>query len=345
MPWAVAAAAVGAAGSYMSSSASSSAAKKASQTQQASATQASAQQQAQFEQAQKNLAPYRQLGTDALSQISPVNYANTGQAMASNQYNNSMLQQAYGEMPTASAAGTIPDAQAYRASAPGGMSQQELEQTPGYQFTRDQGLQSVQSSAAARGLGVSGAALKGAATFATGLADKTYQDQFAIKQQQFANQGALFGAGQTQFGDTMSQNAQQFGQQQSRQADLINLNTGNQTNLQGSYSRLSGLATIGQNSANSTGTLGQAAASASGNYLTSGASAAAAGQIAQGNATASGYNGLTNAVTQYAQGRSTGFYKPSGIENYLFGNGAGGGSGGGNGSYGAVNAPQMGDVY
>ena len=35
------------------------------------------------------------------------------------------------------------------------------------------------NSAAARGLGTSGAALKGAATFATGLADSTYQNQFA----------------------------------------------------------------------------------------------------------------------------------------------------------------------
>ncbi len=52
-----------------------------------------------------------------------------------------------------------------------------LEGLPGYQFTRDQGLKSVQNSAAARGLGTSGAALKGAATFATGLADQTYGNQ------------------------------------------------------------------------------------------------------------------------------------------------------------------------
>lgn len=56
--------------------------------------------------------------------------------------------------------------------------QAELEATPGYQFTRTQGLKAVQNSAAARGLGVSGAALKGAATFATGLADQTYQSNY-----------------------------------------------------------------------------------------------------------------------------------------------------------------------
>ena len=58
------------------------------------------------------------------------------------------------------------------------MDQATLEQTPGYQFNLYQGQKAVQNSAAARGLGVSGAALKGAASFVTGLADNTYQNQF-----------------------------------------------------------------------------------------------------------------------------------------------------------------------
>lgn len=53
-----------------------------------------------------------------------------------------------------------------------------LEKTPGYQFAKQQGLQATQNSFAAQGLGQSGAALKGAASFATGLADQTYQSQF-----------------------------------------------------------------------------------------------------------------------------------------------------------------------
>ena len=56
--------------------------------------------------------------------------------------------------------------------------QTALENLPGYQFARTQGLKSVQNSAAARGLGSSGAALKGAANFATGLADQTFGNQF-----------------------------------------------------------------------------------------------------------------------------------------------------------------------
>lgn len=47
-----------------------------------------------------------------------------------------------------------------------------------YDFTRTQGLKAVQNSAIARGLGLSGAALKGAQNFATGLANNTWTDLF-----------------------------------------------------------------------------------------------------------------------------------------------------------------------
>jgi hypothetical protein len=57
--------------------------------------------------------------------------------------------------------------------------QAQLEATPGYQFNLSQGLKATQNGAAAQGLGSSGAALKGAATYASGLADTTYQNQFS----------------------------------------------------------------------------------------------------------------------------------------------------------------------
>lgn len=47
-----------------------------------------------------------------------------------------------------------------------------------YRFTESQGLKAAQNSAAARGLGKSGAALKGATSFAEGLATGTYKDAF-----------------------------------------------------------------------------------------------------------------------------------------------------------------------
>lgn len=55
---------------------------------------------------------------------------------------------------------------------------EELAKTPGYQFTLDQGLKSTQNSYASKGLGSSGAAMKGAADYASGLASNTYQQQF-----------------------------------------------------------------------------------------------------------------------------------------------------------------------
>ena len=65
--------------------------------------------------------------------------------------------------------------------------QASLESTPGYQFDLAQGLQSTQNSNAARGLGVSGAALKGAASYATGLANNTLSTQAGIYNQNVQN--------------------------------------------------------------------------------------------------------------------------------------------------------------
>ena len=61
-------------------------------------------------------------------------------------------------------------------TAPIVMDQKTLEQTPGYQFNLTQGLRGIDLSSAASGL--SGAQLKAAAKYATGLADSTYQNQF-----------------------------------------------------------------------------------------------------------------------------------------------------------------------
>lgn len=59
------------------------------------------------------------------------------------------------------------------------MTEADLVNTPGYKFTLGQGEKAVENAASARGLGISGAAIKGGAEFATGLADKTYQERFA----------------------------------------------------------------------------------------------------------------------------------------------------------------------
>jgi hypothetical protein len=159
---------------------------------------------------------------------------------------------------------------------PGKMTQAELEQTPGYQFNLAQGLKATQSAAAARGLGVSGAALKGAATYATGLADSTYQNQF--------------------------NNAQ------TRYSDIYNLNTGQQSNITNQYNRLAGVATLGENAAAQTGTQGTALAGQAGNALMAGGNAQAAGTAGVGNAfTGAANNYLLSDALQKATGRTRGY--------------------------------------
>lgn len=63
-------------------------------------------------------------------------------------------------------------------TAPIELTQEWLESTPGYQWTRDQGMRAVNLASPLKGL--SGSQLKGAAEFATGLADNTYKTQFDI---------------------------------------------------------------------------------------------------------------------------------------------------------------------
>lgn len=114
-------------------------ASKAADAQISAADKAAAIQQQQYGQTRTDLAPYREAGVNATDQL------------------NKRLTEL---------------------TTPITMDQATLENTPGYQFNLRQGQRAVTNSAAARGLASSGAALKGAATFATGLADSTYQNQF-----------------------------------------------------------------------------------------------------------------------------------------------------------------------
>lgn len=143
----------------------------ASGQQQSAADQASQTQLQMFNAEQQDLAPYMQTGVAANSALNSLTGLGTANPLTS---------------PLLS---------------PISVSEQTLQTTPGYQFNLQQGLKSVQNSAAARGLGVSGAALKGADTYATGLADSTYQNQFNNAQTNQTNQfNRLLGL--TQLGQT-----------------------------------------------------------------------------------------------------------------------------------------------
>lgn len=68
-----------------------------------------------------------------------------------------------------------------------------LQSTPGYQFSLQQGTQAATNAATAQGLGGSGNMLKGVTNYAEGLANTTYQQQYQnYLQQQQQNANLLY---------------------------------------------------------------------------------------------------------------------------------------------------------
>lgn len=168
--------------------------------------------------------------------------------------------------------------------------QATLETLPGYQFAKTQGLKAVQNSAAARGLGVSGAALKGAATFATGLADSNFNNYFNQEQQNVQNS---FGRYQTVYG--------------------------NQLTTQGNaFNRLTSLLGTGADAAKAGVTANTQTGAITGNIATNNASQVGSNMIGAGNAVAAADNSIGNAV-------ATGANQVGGYAAYkgLYGNSSG----------------------
>jgi hypothetical protein len=155
------AAAIGGVASVASAGINANAATSAAQTQASAANTASANQLAEFNQTKQQLQPFTTAGTNALSTLQ----ASLG--LGGGGYN---LLQANGINGL-----TFQPTQA------------QLAATPGYQFDLAQGEQAVANSNAAQGTGVSGAALKGAANYATGLANNTLTTQQGIFQQNLGN--------------------------------------------------------------------------------------------------------------------------------------------------------------
>lgn len=227
----------GIAGSVIQGQASKSAANTAAASQQQAANLQAAQQ----AQTRADLAPYNQAGQNALNDYQGWYKVTADQA--GNAFN---LAQDH-----------IPQA----------MTQENLVKTPGYQFNLSQGMRAVANSNAAKGLGVSGAALQGAAGYATGLADSTYQNQFA-------NQQTIYNDYQNQASSKLNQ-------------------------LNAIYNQIGGVTTLGENAAAQTGNLGQQAATNIGNNLTNAGNAQAAGITGQANALAGGINSVGNAGINY----------------------------------------------
>lgn len=139
-------------------------------TQAKAANNATAAQEAMFNQTQANVAPYIATGDVANQQLQNLLAPTTATGSAGD--------------PNA-VGGTTPNA-----------AETALQNTPGYQFTQQQGNQAVTNSLAAQGLGgASGPLGKGLARFVTGLADQTYNSQVA-NYQNATNTGAQAALGQ-----------------------------------------------------------------------------------------------------------------------------------------------------
>ncbi len=128
---------------------------------------------------------------------------------------------------------------------------QDLARTPGYQFALSQGLKGTNNAMASQGLGLSGAQMKGLSSFATGLADQTYGDQF------------------------------------NRALSTFNTNYQVDANR---INNLQSMLNTGQNSAAQTGQAAITGANNAGNYLTQAGNAQAAGIAGIGQAANNGVN-------------------------------------------------------
>jgi len=249
---------------------SSKASKSAAKTQANAANNASDLTWQQYNQTRNDLMPYMNAGKSELGKYT--NYLN------SNPYLSGKKQFSASGLPYANGAGNF----TFNAS--------NLDQTPGYQFTLQQGMRGVNNSASARGLGLSGAQLKGISDYTTGLADNTYNEQY---------QNAL--------------NAYNSSYNNALSTYNTNYNTAaNQAN------RLYNLVNLGENAASQSGNLGQTAASNAGQLATSGANALAAGTVGSANALTGAINGASNA---YLLSSLLGNYGNSGSTYGLYGNG------------------------
>lgn len=206
------------------------------------------------------------------------------------------------------------------AAAPGQFSfnPSDLADTPGYQFALDQGLKATQNGYAAQGLGSSGAAMKGAANYAEGLASTTYQQQYqnalgsyqenlSNYQQQYGNQLGAYSSGlqnyQQQYANQLGgYSANLAGYQQgfgnalsSYGTNIANYQQQFQNYLgqnQQIYNLLAGQSQLGENAAVGAGGIGTTTSANIGNAIVGSGQATAAGQVGVGNALAGGLNSL-----------------------------------------------------
>ena len=217
--------------------------------------------------------------------------------------------------------------------ASGGITAQSIQKLPGYQATLQLGEDGVTNSNAARGLANSGAALRGAASFATTQAQDGYQN--------LVNDDLTTAS---QYG-TNAQGYQQAAQNQLAVANnYLGVNSGFQGNVTNTFNRENALAGYGLTASQDSAQNALAAAGASNSAQQTGANALASGTIGSSNALTGGITNAAGTAAQYpflnqAQ-NSASSYSLYSLYNQLL-------NGGGNvyGNDGAASNIQTGGVY
>jgi hypothetical protein len=161
----------------------------------------------------------------------------------------------------------------------------QAQQTPGYQFTQQQGEQGIERGAAAAGGAVTGGTLKALASYDTGLANSTYNTIY---------QQALSG-----YGASMSTYQEQLAAQQQ------------------AFSQLSNTASIGESASANAGSTGAQAANTVGSTLSSIGNSTSAGIVGSSNAITGAISGATSAATLPIYLQSLGQAQLTGINSQV----------------------------
>lgn len=143
--------------------------------------------------------------------------------------------------------------------APFSFNPSSITSSPGYQFSQTQGLQQTQNAIAPNVGALSGPALQALTNYATGNAEQYYNNYFNQAQGQYNT----------------------------------NLNS-LESQQQGIFSRLSGIAGLGQNAASNVGTAGTALGTGAAQATAAGGAAQAAGTVGAANAISGGLSGAGN---------------------------------------------------
>ena len=195
---------------------------------------------------------------------------------------------------------------------------------PAYQFLQKQGMQALDRSAAARGMGYSGAQMKAAQQFGQGLASQEYDKQYNRANSEFgdyyrmaaneydrANQQYTneYNRASGEFGDYYRMAANEYDRANQQYTNEYNRASGEFTDY---YNRLAGLSQGGQQAAQSLGGMGSNYSSNAANTLGA-LSSQLQNNIGQaGNARASGYIGKANAITGGLQGITDNLFRAFG---------------------------------